>query len=95
MVGHDRWVADLRPLIEQTLARRGQSLGLCAHPYDICTALIAREAGVLLTDERGFPVDAPLDVNTDVGWVGYANATLRDQIAPVLAAILRKRGLAT
>jgi hypothetical protein len=93
MVGHDRWVADLRPLLEGVLRRRGQSAGLCCHPYDLCTALIAREAGVLITDARGGEVDAPLDVHTDVGWIGYANATLRDQIAPILAAILRERGL--
>jgi len=93
MVGHDRWVGDLRPIVEKSLASRGQSLGLCCHPYDICTALIAREAGVLVTDERGGAVDAPLDVTTDVGWVGYANATLRDQIAPLRASILRERGL--
>jgi hypothetical protein len=93
MVGHDRWIADLRPIVEVVLRRRGQSLGLCCHPYDLCTALIAREAGILITDGRGGEVDAPLDVNTDVGWIGYANATLRDQIAPVLAAILRERAL--
>jgi fructose-1,6-bisphosphatase/inositol monophosphatase family enzyme len=93
MVGHDRWIADLRPVVEKVLARRGLTLGICCHPYDICTALIAREAGVLVTDEHGGPVDAPLDVTTAVGWVAYANASLRDQIAPVLAAILRKRGL--
>jgi len=93
MVGHDRWIADLRPVVEQALRRRGLSLGICSHPYDMCTALIAREVGVVLTDEHGGEVDAPLDVNSNVGWVGYANTTLRDQIAPVLAAILRQRGL--
>ena len=93
MVGHDRWIADLRPLVEGVLRRRGQSAGICCHPYDLCTALIAREAGVLLTGARGEALDAPLDVHTDVGWIGYANATLRDQIAPILAAILKERGL--
>jgi hypothetical protein len=94
MVGHDRWIADLRPLVEQTLRRRGRSLGICSHPYDMCTALIARAVGVVVTDEHGGEVDAPLDVTSNVGWIGYANTTLRDQIAPVLAAILRQRGLA-
>ena len=45
-MGHDRWVADLRPLIEPLLAKRGRALGICSHPYDLCTELIAREAGV-------------------------------------------------
>jgi fructose-1,6-bisphosphatase/inositol monophosphatase family enzyme len=93
MTGHDRWIADLRPAVEAALRRRGRSGGLCCHPYDLCTELIAREAGVVVTDQRGGEVDAPFDVFTAVGWIGYANATLRDQIAPVLAAILKERGL--
>jgi hypothetical protein len=32
-------------------------------------------------------------VFTEVAWLGFANATLRDQIAPVLTGILEKRGL--
>ena len=43
--GHDRFIADLRPLMENVLRERGQSLGICCHPYDLCTELIAREAG--------------------------------------------------
>src|SRR6185503_7687011 len=42
MAGHDRFVADLRPLMEGLLAGRGQALGICCHPYDLCTELIAR-----------------------------------------------------
>jgi hypothetical protein len=93
MVGHDRWIGDLRPLVELALRRRGRTLGICSHPYDMCTVLIARAVGVVVTDEHGGPVDAPLDVTSNVGWIGYANTTLRDQIAPVLAAILKQRGL--
>lgn len=37
MMGHDRWVADLRPLLEPLLQARGQALGLTGHPYDHCT----------------------------------------------------------
>jgi Inositol monophosphatase family len=92
-VGHDRFNADLRPLMADLLRRRGLPSGLCCHPYDICTALIAEEAGVLLTDPWGGPLDVPLDVWADVAWVGYANATLRWQIEPVLQAALARRGL--
>ena len=92
-VGHDRFNADLRPLMRELLKSRGQPGGLCCHPYDICTALIAEEAGVLLTDPWGRPLDVPLDVWADVAWVGYANATLRWQIEPVLLAALARRGL--
>ncbi len=93
IAGHDRFVADLRPLLDRHLASRGEALGICCHPYDLCTALIARQAGVLLTDERGRTLDAPLDVHSDVGWVGYANAAIRAQIEPALLATLQRRGL--
>jgi hypothetical protein len=87
MLGHDRFVADLRPL----LGAPGQSLSLCAHPYDLGAELIAREAGVIVTDPWGRPLAAPLDTGSPVAWVGYANARLRDDIAPVLRRLLRER----
>ncbi|MFL6274642.1 MAG: inositol monophosphatase family protein [Blastocatellia bacterium] len=93
MAGHDRFVADLRPLMEQLLERRGQSLGICCHPYDLCTELIARELGVIITDAHGQPLNAPLDTEADVAWVGYANAAIRAQIEPLLRRALAERGL--
>lgn len=92
-VGHDRWVAELRPLVEPLLARRGRALGICSHPYDLCTELIAREAGVVVTDPSGRPLAAPLDVFTDVAFVAYANQAIRSQVDPALRAALRARGL--
>ncbi len=88
--GHDRWIADLRPLIERKQATR---LGLLCHPYDVCTELICREAGLIITDASGERLAAPLDVDTGVAWIGYANQTIHDQVAPVLHSILRERGL--
>ena len=93
MAGRDRFVADIRPVMEAILAQRGLALGICCHPYDICTELIARELGVIVTDERGLPLNAPLDVDSDVSWVGYANAAIRAQIEPLLRQALEKRGL--
>lgn len=93
MSGKDRFVADLRPLMEQVLARRGLALGICCHPYDMCTELIARELGILITDERGDPLHAPLDVDADVTWVGYANQAIRAQIEPLLQQALQARDL--
>jgi len=93
IAGHDRFVADLRPLMAPLLAARGRPQGLCCHPYDVCTALIAAEAGVVVTDERGAPLDAPLDTGSDVAWVGYANEQIRRQVEPLLQASLRRRGL--
>jgi hypothetical protein len=90
MAGHDRFVADLRPLFER---RRPGGAALCCHPYDLCTELIAREFGISVTDERGHPLAAPLDVTSDVGWIGYANAALKARIEPHLQRALARRGL--
>jgi hypothetical protein len=95
MMGHDRWIADLRPLVEPLLRLRGRALGLCCHPYDLCTESIARAAGVLVTDECGERLTVPFDVTTDVSWIGFANARLRDQILPVLSDVLRAHGMSS
>ena len=92
MAGHDRFVADLRPLVHSLLASRGLPPALACHPYDICTALIAEEAGVILTNPDGGPLDAPLNVEADVAWAGYANAQIRAQVEPLLQQALRARG---
>ena len=92
IAGHDRFVADLRPLFER---RRSGGAALCCHPYDLCTELIAREFGVLVTDDRGWPLAAPLDVSSDVSWIGYANPTLQALIEPHLKHALARRGLLT
>lgn len=93
MYGHDRFTADLRPLMGKVLAKRGLTLGICCHPYDICTELIARELGVIITDENGGLLNAPLAVEPDVCWAGYANANIQAVIEPLLQASLRKRAL--
>ena len=93
LMGHDRWIADLRPLVEPILNLRGEALGLCCHPYDLCTELIAREAGIIVTDEHGKPLAAPLDVTTNMSWIGYANKAIYEQVAPTLTSILEQRGL--
>jgi fructose-1,6-bisphosphatase/inositol monophosphatase family enzyme len=93
MAGHDRFVADLRPLMEQPLAAQGKALGICCHPYDLCTELIARELGVIVTGARGEPLDARLSTEPDVAWVGYANKAIRAQMEPLLQRALSRRGL--
>jgi fructose-1,6-bisphosphatase/inositol monophosphatase family enzyme len=90
MAGHDRFVADLRPVFER---QRAGGAALCCHPYDLCTELIARELGVSVTDERGKRLSAPLDVTSDVSWIGYANRALEDLIEPHLQRALRRRSL--
>jgi fructose-1,6-bisphosphatase/inositol monophosphatase family enzyme len=93
MAGHDRFVADLRPLLGPLCESRGSPLGICAHPYDLATELIARELGVIVTDERGQPLSCPLDVQANVTWVGYANEAIRRQMEPLLRQALDRRGL--
>jgi fructose-1,6-bisphosphatase/inositol monophosphatase family enzyme len=90
MAGHDRFVADIRPLFER---KRPGGAALCCHPYDLCTELIARELGVRVTDERGGALEAPLDTIADVSWIGYANDALRQLIEPHFQAALARRGL--
>ena len=88
--GHDRFIADLRPLLENVMMKRGVDLGICCHPYDLCTELIAREAGVIITDERGHPVKSKLNITDNVSWIGFANEDIRKEVEPHLINTLRK-----
>lgn len=89
IVGHDRFNADLRPVF---YSLQNQPEGLSCHPYDCATMLIAQEAGVVLTNPTGGPLDGPLDVTTGISWVGYANESLRKKIEPLVQKFLRSRG---
>jgi hypothetical protein len=93
MVGHDRFIADIRPLVASVLAARNQPRGLCCHPYDLCAMLVAEECGVRLSGVDGSPLDAPFDLDTDVAWVGYANDRIRARVEPALHGALARRGL--
>jgi hypothetical protein len=90
IMGHDRFIADLRPLVIPMMIARGQPAPLCCHPYDICTALIAEAAGVVITDPHGNALNPLLDLHTDVAWVGYANTKLQALVAPALQAVLTR-----
>jgi fructose-1,6-bisphosphatase/inositol monophosphatase family enzyme len=86
IVGHDRMLGDLRP---PAYAKLGlSSASLCCHPYDICTALIAREAGCVIEAPDGTPIRVPLDTTTPVAWMGYANPTLARLVRPILRRLL-------
>ncbi|MBI2813158.1 MAG: inositol monophosphatase [Opitutae bacterium] len=86
LMGHDRFIADLRPLAFADLRLRS---ALACHPYDICTALIAQELGCVITAPDGKPLRAPLDTTSSVAWVGYANKTLARRIGPKLRKLLK------
>lgn len=87
LVGHDRMLGDLRPLV---FAKLGLASALTCHPYDICTELILREAGGIVETPDGRPLQTPLDTTTPVAWVGYANATLARQVRPVLRRLVKR-----
>lgn len=89
VAGHDRMLGDLRPPAYAKLGLGGGSL--CCHPYDICTALIAREAGCLVEAPDGAPLRPPLDTTTPVAWMGYANAALARAVRPILRRVMRER----
>jgi fructose-1,6-bisphosphatase/inositol monophosphatase family enzyme len=90
MVGHDRFNADLRPLLYRA---QKQPEGLCCHPYDCAALLIAEEAGVIITDANtGKSMDGPLDCITGLAWAGYANEALCLMIEPLLTSFLREIG---
>jgi len=80
ITGRDRFVADLRPLVVPD--------ALACHPYDLCTVMLLEEAGGVVTDPAGAPLDAPLDTTSPVAWVGYANPALAARIGPVLAELV-------
>ena len=90
MMGRDRMLIDARGLLYERFKREGKPVGHSCHPYDLCAVLIAEEAGVLITDGRGRPLDAPLDTTTDVSWIGYANEAIRRGVEPVLLRLLSK-----
>ena len=87
LAGHDRMIGDLRPLI---LPRLNLDASLVCHPYDVCTALLLSEAGVVYEHPFGGFPDAPLDTTSAVAWVGYANTTLAELARPVLQRILKE-----
>lgn len=93
IAGHDCFVADLRAHMVPVTDERGLPRLLCCHPYDLCTELIAREAGVIVTGVDGHLLNASLAVEPDVSWVGYANDRIRATVEPLLHSALRMRGL--
>ena len=86
-IGHDRMQGDLRPL---AFAKLGLDLSITCHPYDICTALVATELGVIVEKPDGTPLDSPLDTTSPVSWMGYANEQLAELVRPVLQTLIAK-----
>ncbi len=87
LAGHDRFIADLRP---EAFRKLDILSNLACHPYDVATALILEEAGCVIEQPDGQPLDCPLDTTTPVSWVAYANPQLAAEIRPVLQSVIRE-----
>ena len=93
-MGRDRFCADIRKAVYEMLGRvRGLEPGHCCRPHDAAGFLVAQEAGVIITDLYGAPLDAPFDTRTDIDWVGYANPELKQKLERPFQAALKKHGL--
>ncbi len=93
LMGHDRFIADIRTALYAKLEKEGKVPGHVCHPYDVCAVLIAKEAGLIITDIHGEELNTPLDLLSSVDWIGYANESIRAEVEPVLQSLLRKYGL--
>ena len=81
MLGRDRFVLDVRPLVYEKL---GVASALACRPYDLCTWMIGQEAGCVVCDPFGEPLDAPLDITTNMSFAFYANRALAEQLIPIV-----------
>ena len=87
--GHDRMNGDLRPMI---LRAEGIELDLMCHPYDVCTALLLAEAGIIFEQPAGGIVAPPLDLTSPVAWIAYANEELARQVRPIIRRLVEELG---
>ena len=46
---------------------------------------------MIVTDPSGRTLDAPLNLEAEVAWAGYANTHIRAQVEPLLQRELRAR----
>jgi fructose-1,6-bisphosphatase/inositol monophosphatase family enzyme len=90
LMGHDRFTADLRTALYRHLSASGTVSGLCCHPYDVSATLIGQEAGIIITDIAGHPLNPGLNLTEAVDWVAYANEHIQAEVAPLLQSILKR-----
>jgi fructose-1,6-bisphosphatase/inositol monophosphatase family enzyme len=90
LMGHDRFVADVRGLLYRHLRTKGKEGGHVCHPYDVCAHLIGAEAGIIITDGYGDPLNAPMNLTSEINWVGYANKEIEEEVRPLFMSLLKK-----
>jgi 3'-phosphoadenosine 5'-phosphosulfate (PAPS) 3'-phosphatase len=91
--GKYRMIADIRANLEKFQIQKGKKLPLCTHPYDLSASLIAEEAGCVLVNLEGKPLDYPLDLDTNCSWICYANKDLFSKLHPVLVTEMKSLSL--
>jgi len=91
ITGKDLFVADLRASLYASPVFENRRRGHVCHPYDVAAHLVGTEAGIVVTDTGGNELRAPLDTTTAVDWIGYANASIHEEVGPVLTQLLRER----
>ncbi len=95
ILGRDRFCCDLRPLLYDILEKdTGRTVrGIECHPYDIAGSRVAQQAGVIVTDGFGRPLNAGFNIHQGIHWCGYANLSIQEQVQPVILAWLKEHGL--
>ena len=86
VTGRYRFVADLRDLLVPRLDRPT----LTSHPYDLCTALIAEEAGAIVRASDLGPLRAQFSTEGRTGFVGFASKRVQEKLEPVLRLAARE-----
>ncbi|MBK9383348.1 MAG: hypothetical protein IPN34_00785 [Planctomycetes bacterium] len=86
VTGRYRFVADLRDLLVPRLDRAT----LTSHPYDLCTALIAEEAGAIVRASDLGALRAPFSTEGRTGFVGFASKRVQEKLEPVLRLAARE-----
>ena len=84
-LGSYRMIADLR----SHLSSSSGAPVVTSKPYDLAAALlVAREAGCVVTEPDGSPLDFPLDATTPLSFVGWANEATAKRLQGHLDAAL-------
>jgi hypothetical protein len=90
LAGKDRFTADLRATLFRSQAFAGRTTGHACHPYDLAAHMIGEESGCAVTNADGSALDGPMDSRTPMDWIGYANASIRGEVEPVLQKLIGK-----
>ena len=84
VTGRYRMLADLRGWLHRAFGLEN----FTAKPYDMAALLVYREAGVPILDEHFQPFDAPMDTETRLSILAFANRSLAERLAPALADVM-------